>query len=163
MKEKRTFKQALVATYIFPRTFVNSSCQTQIHRLFSYELALDRKHTMVAVQHDFKSEIRSTNLETISNHQNSNPKQSALLPFETLGIWTFGFRYSIFGFEPGCLVIGDHPLLSVNSLMVDQGKRGLRQKSRYISTSCIDMIGFSSYYLYAVRQSDNRRHPWKEN
>jgi len=46
---------------------------------------------MVAVQRDFKSEIRSTNLETISNHQNSNPKQSALLPFGTLGIWTFEF------------------------------------------------------------------------
>jgi len=41
--------------------------------------------------------------------------------------------------------------------------RGLRQKSRYIRTNCLDRIDFSSYYLHAIRQSDNRRHPWKKN
>jgi hypothetical protein len=50
----------------------------------------------------------------------------------------------------------------LNAYLYDPGL-GLRQKSRYISTNCIDMIDFPSYYLYAIRQSDNRRHPWKEN
>ena len=50
-----------------------------------------------------------------------------------------------------------------NEEYMDEFGEGLRQKSKYIRTNCIDRSDFSSYYLHAIWQSDNRRHPWKKN